>query len=211
MNVGCVVVAAGSGVRFGSKKQFERINNKLVIDYSVDVLKEFGHIVIVAQSVDIDFLKERFDFACVVKGGAERMHSVYNGLSALECDIVLVHDAARPVINRELIERLIDAAKKYNAAVPVVRAYETLKRFDGEFIESTIDRNVICFSQTPQAFNYNMLKSAYDKILESEKVYTDEASVWEDVYGKVKVVEGNRKNIKITSKEDLEIVKCLLG
>ena len=211
MNVGCVVVAAGSGVRFGSKKQFERINNKLVIDYSVDVLKEFGHIVIVAQSVDIDFLKERFDFACVVKGGAERMHSVYNGLSALECDIVLVHDAARPVINRELIERLIDAAKKYNAAVPVVRAYETLKRFDGEFIESTIDRNVICFSQTPQAFNYNMLKSAYDKILENEKVYTDEASVWEDVYGKVKVVEGNRKNIKITSKEDLEIVKCLLG
>ncbi len=211
MNVGCVVVAAGSGVRFGSKKQFERINNKLVIDYSVDVLKEFGHIVIVAQSVDIDFLKERFNFACVVKGGAERMHSVYNGLSALECDIVLVHDAARPVINRELIERLIDAAKKYNAAVPVVRAYETLKRFDGEFIESTIDRNVICFSQTPQAFNYNMLKSAYDKILESEKVYTDEASVWEDVYGKVKVVEGNRKNIKITSKEDLEIVKCLLG
>ncbi len=211
MNVGCVVVAAGSGVRFGSKKQFERINNKLVIDYSVDVLKEFGHIVIVAQSVDMDFLKERFDFACVVKGGAERMHSVYNGLSALECDIVLVHDAARPVINRELIERLIDAAKKYNAAVPVVRAYETLKRFDGEFIESTIDRNVICFSQTPQAFNYNMLKSAYDKILESEKVYTDEASVWEDVYGKVKVVEGNRKNIKITSKEDLEIVKCLLG
>ncbi len=212
MNAGCVVAAAGSGKRFGAKKQFLTLKGRLVIDYSIDVFKKLcDSIVISVKAEDVSFIKDRFGFARVVEGGKERMHSVYNGLSALNCDVVLIHDAARPLINLEMVEKLIETADRYGAAIPVIDVVDTLKRLDNGYVFDTIDRGSAAVSQTPQAFRYDMLKSAYDSAIKGEKIYTDEAAVWEEYYGKIKTIKGSRRNIKITSKDDWEFVECLLG
>ncbi len=212
MSVGCVVVAAGSGSRFGKKKQFVQLKNRLVIDYSLDVLKKHcERIVVVTKKEDLEFVANRFDFVDTIEGGKERMHSVYNGLCRIECDIVLIHDAARPLINDELIDVLIETAGMYDASIPVIPVYETLKFAEDGFVKNTVNRDKFFISQTPQAFRYSKLKKAYDKIINGSKIYTDEAAAWEEFFGRIKSVKGLRKNIKITSKEDLEFAECLLG
>ncbi len=212
MKIGAVVVAAGSGRRFGSKKQFAVLNDKPVIGYSIEILREFcDDIVVVVHTDDMEFVKKMFGFVNVVEGGKERMYSVYNGLNTLSCDIVLVHDAARPLIDKDLVESVIQTAEQYNSAVPVINISETVKQIKNGLIEDTIDRDRLCLSQTPQAFVCDMLKKAYKKAIKSKENYTDESSIWEKFYGSVKAVEGDRKNIKITTKYDLEIARCLLG
>lgn len=212
MKVDAVVVAAGSGTRFGSKKQFTLLNGKPVISYSIEILREFcDNIVIVAQADDNEFVEKMLGFSNVVEGGRERMDSVYNGLKAICCDIVLVHDAARPLIDKILVKDIIKTAKQHNSAVPVINISETVKKIKKGLIEDTLDRDKLRLSQTPQAFRYDMLKKAYEKAIKSKESYTDESSIWEKFYGSVKAVEGSRRNIKITTKDDLEIVRCLLG
>ncbi|WP_022670263.1 2-C-methyl-D-erythritol 4-phosphate cytidylyltransferase [Hippea alviniae] len=212
MRVVSVIVAAGKGERFGSKKQFEKINGKMVLDYSVEILSEFGEVVIVASKEDLEFVKSFYPQATVVEGGKERMHSVYNGLKSIkDCDIVLIHDAARPLIYREMVSAVIDAAGEFSAAIPVIGAFETLKRKRDGFVVQTIDRSSIVISQTPQGFEFKKLLKALNECILKGEIYTDESAVWEKYYGEVKTVEGSRKNIKITTKEDLELVRCLLG
>ncbi len=212
MKVSGIVVAAGSGKRFGTKKQFAKIKNRWVLEYSVDVLKKIcSNIVIVTQEEDMDKIKEKFNFAIVVEGGKERMYSVYNGLSYAYSDIVIIHDAARPIINEKFVQNILDIAQKKGSAVPVLNISETVKKIEKDKIVATIDRNGLYVAQTPQAFNCNQLKAAYNKAIKSEKNYTDESGVWEEFYGSACYVEGSSKNIKITFREDLEIAECLLG
>ncbi|WP_025209806.1 2-C-methyl-D-erythritol 4-phosphate cytidylyltransferase [Hippea sp. KM1] len=211
MNLTSVIVAAGSGKRFGSKKQFEPLNGKLVIDYSVEVLSDFGKIVIVARREDMDFLSDRFNFARIVEGGKERMHSVYNGVLASDGEFVLIHDAARPAIDNDMVRRLILAVRDFDAAILAIKAYETLKLSEDGFSVDTLNRERVYISQTPQAFKRDRLLEALKRALAMNEVFTDEAALWERYYGRVKIVEGSRKNIKITTKDDLRIVGCLLG
>ncbi len=212
MKIGCVIAAAGDGSRFGAKKQFAKINGRFVIDYSVDVLKQFcDDMVIIVKKEDEEFIRNIFSFAKIVIGGERRMDSVYNGLCAVDCDIVLVHDAARPLISRKLVNDIINTAKVKKSCIPVVKIAETVKYGDGRAIKKTINRDNLYLSQTPQAFDYGMLKNCYDKIISKGITYTDESNIWEEFYGSASFVTGDRKNIKITTKEDLEIVKCLLG
>ena len=213
MTVSSVIVAAGQGKRFGGKKQFEKINDKIVLDYSVEVLRKFSsEIIIVTDKNDNDFIRKRYNDVRIAFGGKERMDSVFNGLSKIrECDIVIIHDAARPCIEARYVKELIDSAKLFKAAILAYPATDTLKQVKDNFITNSIDRTIIYAAQTPQAFNYKMLLKAYSKALKNDKIYTDESSVWEEFYGKVKIVKGDGKNIKITTKDDLEIVKCLLG
>ncbi len=212
MRIAGIIVAAGSGRRFGFKKQFAQLNGRMVLEYSVSVFRDVcDDTVIVVQKEDMDFVKNRFEFAKVVEGGVERMNSVYNGLVSVSCDIVLIHDAARPLLGRELVDRVLNKAVEFESCVPVLKIAETIKRIKNGKIVGSVDRNELYLAQTPQAFNYKKLKIAYDRAVTKGKNYTDEASIWEEFYGSVEYVEGDKKNIKITTKEDLEFAECLLG
>jgi len=209
--VGAVVVAAGKGERFGSQKQFEILRNRRVLDYSIDILKKYTKKVCVVVSKDnVEFAKSIYNDLLIAEGGAERMNSVYNGLCVLDCDIVLIHDAARPLIDEDLVERVINNTVLYDAAVPATAISETLKKGENGFVKNTINRENMYAAQTPQGFKYGMLLNAYKKAIDSERIYTDDSSVWEKYCGMVKITKGDSKNIKITTKEDLELVKCLL-
>ena len=210
MKVASVIVAAGEGRRFGRKKQFEKITqNRIVLDYSVDKLTKYGEVVIVSKKEDMDFISNRYALK-VVEGGKERKNSVLNGLLALNgCNIVLIHDAVRPVMIGLDIERLIKEALEFGAAVFYVPVNDTVKLKSDEFSTATLDRTKLALSQTPQVFHYDRLVNIMKKYVD-EIDFTDEAALWEKFYGKVKLVEGSKRNIKITTKEDLEIVKCLL-
>ncbi len=211
MTIGVVIAAAGRGRRFGSQKQFETINSKFILDYSIDVLKKYmDEICVVVSKDNMEFAKSIYNDLLIVEGGGERMNSVYNGLCALDCDIVLIHDAARPLIDGDLVERVINNTILYDAAVPAAAVSETLKKSESGFIKNTINRENMYAAQTPQGFKYHTLLSAYKNAIDSGKIYTDESSVWEKYCGRVKITKGNGKNIKITTKEDLELVKCLL-
>ena len=212
MRIAGIIVAAGSGRRFGFKKQFAQLNGRMVLEYSVSVFRDVcDDTVIVVQKEDMDFVKNRFEFAKVVEGGVERMNSVYNGLVSVSCDIVLIHDAARPLLGRELVDRVLNKAVEFESGIPVLKIAETIKRIEKGKIIGSADRNKLYLAQTPQAFNYKKLKIAYDRAVTKEKNYTDEASIWEEFYGSAEYVEGGKKNIKITTKEDLEFAECLLG
>ena len=209
--VAAVIVAAGKGERFGSQKQFEIIRNKRVLDYSIDILKKYTEKICVVVSKDnVEFAKSIYNGLLIAEGGAERINSVYNGLCILDCDIVLIHDAARPLIDEDLVERVINNTVLYNAAVPATAISETLKKGENGFIKNTINRGNMYAAQTPQGFKYDMLLNAYKKAIGSERIYTDDSSVWEKYCGMVKITKGSSKNIKITTKEDLELAKCLL-
>ncbi len=210
MKVVSIIVAAGRGTRYGRKKQFEKIKpDKIVIDYSVEKLIHYGEVIIVASKEDIEFLRKRYG-VLVVEGGTERRHSVLNGLRAVkECDIVLIHDAARPVIGSLNIDSLIKSAIDHGAAIFSVPIRDTVKlRVDG-YSTATLNREKLALSQTPQAFRFDKLLLVMKKYIE-DGVFTDEAALWEKFYGLVKLVDGSVKNIKITTREDLELVKCLL-
>lgn len=209
--VGAVIVAAGKGERFGSQKQFEIFQNKRVLDYSIDILKKYTQKVCVVVSKDnVEFAKSIYNGLLIAEGGAERINSVYNGLCVLDCDIVLIHDAARPLIDEDLVERVINNTVLYGAAVPVTAISDTLKKGENGFIKNTINRENMYAAQTPQGFKYGILLNAYKKAIDSKKIYTDDASIWEEYCGMVKITKGDSKNIKITTKEDLELAKCLL-
>ena len=210
MRVASVIVAAGEGRRFGRKKQFEKITyDRIVLDYSVEKLSRYGEVVVVSKKEDMDFIRKRYDVK-VVEGGRERKNSVLNGLLALSgCDIVLIHDAVRPVMIGLDIDRLIREALEFGAAIFYISASDTVKLKNGEFSTATLNREKLALSQTPQAFDFKRLVNIIKKYVD-EVEFTDEAALWEKFYGKVKLVKGSKRNIKITTREDLEIVKCLL-
>ena len=210
MRIASVIVSAGEGRRFGRKKQFEKITqDRIVLDYSVEKLSRYGEVVVVSKREDMDFIRKRYNVK-VVEGGKERKNSVLNGLLALSgCDIVLIHDAVRPVMIGLDIDRLIKEALEFGAAIFYVPVNDTVKLKSDEFSTATLDRTKLALSQTPQAFDFKRLVNIMKKYVD-EVEFTDEAALWEKFYGKVKLVEGSKRNIKITTKEDLEIVKCLL-
>ncbi len=213
MRVYAVVVAAGKGARFGAKKQFELLRGKPVIEYSLDILRPFSErVIIAAQKEDFDFLRKRYHDVDVIEGGKERMHSVWNALKTINNEgIVLIHDAARPLIDEAFVKKVLDVAIEHGSAVPVIPIAETVKLVREETIEKTIDRSMLFLAQTPQAFKLGKLKEAYQKAIVSGEIYTDDSAVWERWCGKPFTVEGSRKNVKITTKEDMRVVSCLLG
>ncbi len=210
MKIVSVIVAAGAGTRFGKKKQFEIIkDDKIVLDYSVEKLSKYGKVVIVGREEDLSFLQKRYD-AVVVEGGEERKHSVFNGLKVVKnSEVVIIHDAARPVIAFLNIDKLIKAAREFGAAIFYIPVSDTVKLKKDDFSLATLDRRKLILSQTPQAFVFEKLYYIMKRYI-NEGYFTDEAALWEKLYGKVKLIEGSKKNIKITTKEDLEIVRCLL-
>ncbi len=161
-----------------------------------------------------DVLPKRVE---LVVGGEHRQQSVEHALNAISAapdDIVLVHDAVRPFVTAEIIHEVIDAAKKYGAAIAGLPAVDTVKQVErtaeGAIIKATIPRAGIVLAQTPQGFRYNVIKKAFDEASTDGYTGTDEASLVERSGHEVAVVMGSPKNIKITTPGDMELAEFYL-
>jgi 2-C-methyl-D-erythritol 4-phosphate cytidylyltransferase len=193
-----IVVAAGSGLRFGSAKQFERLGDRRVVDWAVDEARR--HSLGVVTVVPSGNAKEPHE----VEGGATRSESVRRGLAAVpeEATIILVHDAARPFASASVFHRVIGAVVDgADAAVPGIPVTDTIKQVnESDVVVGTPRRETLRAVQTPQAFRASSLRRAHAAGGEG----TDDATLVENNGGEVRVVEGEHVNRKITAVDDLE-------
>lgn len=149
--------------------------------------------------------------AALIPGGKERQDSIYNVLKQMKTEgIVLVHDAARPFVDRPLIHLLVEAAEQNGAAILAVPMKDTVKKAAGYMVQETVDRASLWAVQTPQAFRMPILLEAYRKAEESQFLGTDDASLVERVGHKVFIQEGSYDNIKLTTPEDLYFAEAII-
>jgi len=198
-----VVVAAGSGARFGAAKQYERLGAERVLDVSVRVASEAGDgVVLVVPAEDVAREAAATPSARVVGGGATRSDSVRAGLAAVPAaaSIVCVHDAARPFASAALYSAVVAAVRAgADAAVPGVPVTDTIKVVDAGAVVTTPPRASLVAVQTPQAFRAGVLRAAHATGAEG----TDDAALVEATGGRVVVVPGEARNRKITHPDDL--------
>ncbi|MGE5404216.1 MAG: 2-C-methyl-D-erythritol 2,4-cyclodiphosphate synthase [Candidatus Saccharibacteria bacterium] len=225
-DTGVILAAAGQGRRMRSQfnKVYLELAGKPVIQYSLDIfdtMADIAEIVVVTHPDEKDYFIDHFVAGRqhskqikVVPGGAERQDSIIEGLKALDegLYLVAVHDAARPLLSLEMAQRAIDSARKSGAACPGVAAKDTLREIghQGQY-GPTLDRSRIYQIQTPQVFRLDHLKQAYQKATADAFASTDDASLYARYCGPVSIVEGEYRNIKITTAEDLDIARGLLG
>ena len=206
-SVWTVVVAAGSGNRFGSAKQYAELAGIRVVDRSVATAAQMSDgVVVVVPSSDVEAESARLGAAAVVAGGASRTASVRNGLAAVpaDADIICVHDAARPLASPDIYERVVHEVRSGAAgAVPVVPVTDTIRSVDGE----VVDRSTLQAVQTPQAFRAALLRMAHTDAADA----TDDASLVEAAGHDVVAVEGHPRNIKITHPDDLAAAEAWLA
>ena len=214
---GCVVLilSGGSGTRFDSKipKQYFKLGEKTIIRHAIDAFLEhpgIDKIRVVRRPQDEHLYEESVTGISILEpadGGKTRQDSVRLGLESLE-DIkpkwVLIHDAARPFPNKSLISRTLSGLNKNPAVVPVLPLLDTIKELedDRKTIKKTLDRNKLCRTQTPQAFDYKTILNAHRRTVQEEM--TDDAAVVEKAGVPVTVVDGHKENIKITTQEDIQ-------
>lgn len=223
--VTAIVLAAGSGNRMNSKtkKQFMEIKGKPIIWYSLFAFErsKVEQIILVTGKEDIEYCKknivEKYNFSKVtdvVSGGAERYESVYNGLQEVKGNIVLIHDGARPMLTRDIINRCVRGVQKHNACVVGMPVKDTIKIVNSNnIIEGTPDRNKVWITQTPQAFRYEVVKKAYDNMKKvNDTKMTDDSMVVEKYTDyNVHFVKGDYCNIKITTPEDIMLAEVFLS
>jgi 2-C-methyl-D-erythritol 4-phosphate cytidylyltransferase len=146
----------------------------------------------------------------IVPGGNSRQASVANGLAAVSTDLVLVHDAARPFVDSELIDALLDGLGDADGVVPVVPVHETVKEISGGDVTRTLDRERLALSQTPQLFKTGVLGAAHEQAASEGFQATDDAQLVEHSGGRIATVPGSRRNIKLTYPEDFEIAEQMV-
>lgn len=218
-----IVLSGGTGKRMNSDipKQYMMLKDKPVLAHSLLAFEKspVDDVVIVCGAGDEEYIIKEFvekygltKVSAVCAGGAERFNSVYNGLKACkDTDYVLIHDGARPYVTDEIIKRNIVEVQKYKAVVTSVKATDTVKIADDDgFVVSTPERKSVYFMQTPQTFEYSLALDSYSKFIEElnkdvKVQVTDDAQVVE-MYSdtKVKLIEGDYSNIKITVPKDLQ-------
>ena len=217
---GAVIVAAGTASRMGGiDKVMAPVGGEPMIVRTVRAFQQCDavrEIVIVTREdliVTIKDLCAGFDkVQAVVVGGADRPASVRNGLSVLSSKVklVAVQDGARPLITNAVIDRTIRAAHTYGAAAPGISVKDTIKTVQGGIVRSTPDRNSLQAIQTPQVFDLHLLKGALEKAKQEKIAITDDCSAVEHMGMSVKIVEGDERNIKVTTPMDLKIAELLL-
>ncbi|MBO5446021.1 2-C-methyl-D-erythritol 4-phosphate cytidylyltransferase [bacterium] len=216
MKFSAIITAGGTSSRFGdSNKLLEKINGKEIIKYTIDafVNADVEDIVICANLSIMDVLREIFKSyqnVRIVEGGSTRQKSVFNGLNAVSCDYVLIHDGARPMITPEIIKKTMDEVVSKKAISVMTKTVDTIKKVDenGKII-TTIDRSQLYNTQTPQAFEYNLIKSVHEKYVDEN--FTDDAGMVEAGGVDVYIVEGDYRNIKVTTKSDLALAEVYLS
>lgn len=211
MKTTTIITAGGTSSRFGNRnKLLEKINGKEVIKYTVEAFEkaDVDEIIICANKAIIPDLSNMFVHK-IIEGGISRQASVYNGLKAADkCDYVLIHDGARPVITPEIINRTIDLVKEKNAVSVMTKTIDTIKEVEDGRIIKTIDRSKLYNTQTPQAFKYEWILSAHEKL--KGQNFTDDAGMLEALGYEVYIVDGSYKNIKITTQSDIELAAIFL-
>lgn len=226
--VSAIVLAAGQGKRMGSRiqKQFLDLGGYPVLYYSLKTFEEsqVSQVILVTGEQEIEFCRreivERYGFSkvkAVVAGGAERYHSVYQGLKQVSAssDIVLIHDGARPFVDTDMIDRTIRAAEEFQACAAGMPSKDTVKIADENgFAASTPERSRVWMVQTPQAFSRALIWKAYQAMMEDESLQqgvTDDAMVVERLTGiPVRLVKGSYGNMKVTTPEDMEVAAAIL-
>jgi 2-C-methyl-D-erythritol 4-phosphate cytidylyltransferase len=235
MKVVVIIPAAGLGTRMSSasggpkstSKQFFELQGTPILIHTLRKFAEcdaVSEIVVAlrkneAATFQKQIEKEKFKKPLrIVEGGEHRQDSVANALAAIDAapdDIVLVHDAVRPFVDQDTIVGVIEAVKKYEAAIAGVPAIDTVKQVDrtadGAVVIATVPRERMVLAQTPQGFRFGLLKRAFDEAIADGFMGTDEASLIERSGGTIHVVMGSPRNLKITTPADLELAEFFLA
>jgi 2-C-methyl-D-erythritol 4-phosphate cytidylyltransferase len=228
MQVFVILPAAGLGTRMATTqpKQFLELNGLPILIHSLRAFAQVSRITAIYVAVrptEVERVQTQIaehgyqNKIRIVEGGDTRQESVANALAALPCsndDIVLVHDAVRPLIDPAIIDRTIDAVIKHGAAIVALPAVDTIKQVertaDGAIITATIPREYIVHAQTPQGFRCDLLRKAFSEAVADGFIGTDEASVVERSGAPVAVVPGSAINLKITQPGDLQLAEFYL-
>lgn len=220
-----IILAGGKGLRFGNTtpKQFLTLKNKPLIIWTLEAfnsMKSIDYIIVVSPEeylVTIKTLISEHTITKVIqtiKGGATRQESSYNAVMSNNFnsdDILLIHDAARPFISDEIINNCIDETKKYGAAGVYVSAIDTITEIEDGFVKSIPPRKNLYYAQTPQSFKYTIIKRAHEKALQNpQNTFTDDVSLVLGTGCKVKKIEGDYNNIKITNPQDFELANWII-
>lgn len=223
MKTYAIIPSGGLGKRTNSPlpKQYIQFAGKELIAYTLQVFQSSKHvdeIIVAAQSSYfplLESIKQNFGltkFTCLVEGGEERQHSVYNALKSIkadENDIILVHDAVRPLLTKEILYDSIQTAKNFGAAVVALKAKDTLIR-GTESVVDYVDRSEFFYAQTPQVFKYKIIIDAMKKAKAENFVGTDESMLVHRAGYEVKIVNGSSLNFKVTTNEDIQLLSLIL-
>jgi 2-C-methyl-D-erythritol 4-phosphate cytidylyltransferase len=208
VTVWVVVVAAGSGSRFGSPKQFAEIEGRALVDWSVVAARSVADgVVLVVPPADAPSDTHGADV--IVSGGETRTASVRAGLEAVpdDADVIVVHDGARPLASAALFRSVVEAVRAgAPGAIPAIALADTVKRVDHGDVVSTLDRSGLVTVQTPQAFRAELLRRAHAAGGDA----TDDAALVEAQGATVRVVPGDPRNLKVTTPADLAMVRALV-
>lgn len=213
-----IIVAGGSGARMKSEipKQFLELEGRPILVHTIlkFQLASTDQIILVVPEDHLNACKEILDLARIpdvklVVGGAERFDSVKNGLARIVTNdgVVAVHDAVRPMISVQLIDESFEQAERIGSAVIAVPLKDSIRELDASGSEAK-DRSKYMLIQTPQTFDLSSLRSAYDR--NHESFFTDDASVYEHAGHHINLVEGDYRNIKITTPEDLQVASVFI-
>ncbi len=214
-----VILAAGNGTRMGieKSKMLLEIAGKTVIERSVEAfsdLPEIDEIIVVCRECDIEEFSRLISDESItfVIGGSTRQQSVMNAVETIdECDFILIHDGARPLVTQRAIINTLDKAQMFGAAATGVSVKDTIKIIDKEYaIVDTPDRNSLVSIQTPQIFDFSLYKKALEKANKENRDYTDDCQLVENFGHKVYTVMGDYDNIKITTKSDIALAENIL-
>lgn len=214
MKINAIITAGGTSSRFGNKnKLLEKVYGKEIIKYTIDAFEtsNVDEIVVCSHVSIMDEIKQLFkDYPKVVftEGGSTRQQSVYNGLKFSNCDYVIIHDGARPMITTDMINHCIEMVKDMKALTVATKTIDTIKEVENGKIIRTIDRSKLYNTQTPQAFEYKIIKHAHDTL--KDQNFTDDAGMLEALGETVYILDGSYKNIKITTQFDIETAKIFL-
>ena len=217
---GAVIVAAGSASRMGGiDKVMADLGGEPMIVRTVRAFQNcdaIASIVIVTREDLIrpisDLCRDMKKVAAVVAGGKSRQESVHLGLNALPkgTKLAAVHDGARPLVSWQVIDRVVRAANTYGAAAPAIPVKDTIKVVEGRLVKETPDRSSLMAVQTPQVFDFDLLRGALKKAEEDGAQVTDDCSAVERTGMRIKIVEGDERNLKVTTPMDLKIAELLL-
>jgi 2-C-methyl-D-erythritol 4-phosphate cytidylyltransferase len=220
-----IIVAAGKGIRLKDavRKQYVTLDGIPILGRTLNIFdscQRVNQIIVVVPKEDLDFCRNEILMAAklqtdviLVAGGAERQDSVFNGLKAIESDdgIVLIHDGVRPFVSPAQLVACITGAAELGACILGIPAFDTVKKVNSKNeITQTLKRETLWLAQTPQAFNVKLIKKAHEAAKQEGFIGTDDAALVERLGKVVKIMPGNRNNIKITNREDLKLARAIL-
>ena len=221
MNV-AIILAAGNGTRLSNniKKQFIKIHNKQLFLFSFDSFcsSNIDKILIVSSKEDINYVRSLVSsnekFLDVIAGGETRQHSVKNALDYLkgvlaDDDVILIHDAARPLIKVPLINEVINKTIEYDCCSLILPIKDTIISLSNNNYESTLERDKLASVQTPQGFKFKIIYEAHQKAIHSSA--TDDAQLVKNLGLNIHLIKGDEQNFKITTNEDLNYFEYILG